>query len=219
MGQKAQPAALPTQLPQADTGRTLYFTMKRVSSFRASLVRAASWIAAASSCLAFAAPVQEPAQTDGLSSSAEYIAGFVRYVHWQDEERLQAWNVCIVGSLPAEQDRAYADRLVRGKPFKVHRLDAEDPLGECQVLDLTAVDAGTARKLLARARHLPILAVGSGGAFCSAGGQICLHLADSPANDRQKFEVNISAMREAALGVSARLLTLGTSRTASKDTP
>ncbi len=190
--------------------------MKRVFSNRGGLFRAAFWIAAAalpwppSACRA-------QAQTDGLNSSAEYIAGFVRYVHWQDEERLDTWNVCIVGDLPVEQDRAYADRIVRGKPFKVKRIDADATLNDCQVLDLTAAATDTATRLLTRARHLPILAVGSGASFCTAGGQICLHLASRAPADRQKFEVNISAMRDAALGVSARLLTLGSSRTAGKD--
>ena len=192
--------------------------MKRVLSICAGLCRAAFGIAAASFlCLSTAGRAQ--AQTDGLNSSAEYIAGFVRYVHWQDEEHLETWNVCIVGNLPTEQDRAYADRIVRGKPFKVRRIEADATLNDCQVLDLTAADADTANRVLARARHLPILAVGSGAAFCTAGGQICLHLASHSSIDQQKFEVNISAMRDAALGVSARLLTLGSSRTASKDAP
>lgn len=184
---------------------------------RAGLRIAFWWAGAALLCLPLAGRAQT--QADGLSSSAEYIAAFVRYVHWQDEERLEAWNICIVGDLPAEQDRAYADRLVRGKTFKVRRIDTDTPLADCQVLDLTAADTATAAKLLTRTRHLPILAIGSGAAFCSAGGQICLHLGERPAQDRQKFEVNISAMRDATLGVSARLLTLGTTRTADKDVP
>ncbi|HEX7914998.1 YfiR family protein [Rudaea sp.] len=175
-------------------------------------------MAAALACAATHA-VGVEMQADGLSNSAEYIAGFVRYVHWQGEEQLHAWNICIVGNLPAEQDRAYAGRIVRGKPFSVRRIDAEATLADCQVLDLTAVDAATTDKVLARARRLPILAVGSGSGFCSSGGQICLHLDGAAAADRQKFEVNVSAMKEAALGVSARLLTLGSSRTASKGVP
>jgi hypothetical protein len=188
-----------------------------LSLLRACLIHVAAWSAAALSCAAFAAGAE--AQADGLSNSAEYISGFVRYVHWQGEERLSAWNICIVGELPAEQDRAYAGRLVRDKPFSVQRIDAEAPLADCQVLDLTAADALTTDKVLARARRLPILAVGSGSGFCSAGGQICLYLDRAQAADRQKFEVNISAMKQAALGVSARLLTLGSARTASKGVP
>ena len=187
---------------QAHTGRT-FLRMTRTFLLRTGLFRNLLWIAAVVLlCPPPAGRAQDRAQADGLSTSAEYITGFVRYVHWQDEERLEAWNVCIVGNLPAEQDRAYADRIVRGKPFKVRRLDGEAPFGNCQVLDLTAVDAATANRLLDRARHLPILAVGSGSNFCSSGGQICLHLGSHQTVDRQKFEVNISGMREAALGAT-----------------
>jgi len=192
-------------------------TMTSGFSFRALLFRVATSAAALPLCATSA--IGAEAQPDGLSNSAEYIAGFVRYVHWQGEERLHAWNICIVGNLPAEQDRAYAGRLVRDKPFSIHRIDAEASLADCQVLDLTAADARTTDKVLARVRHLPILAVGSGSGFCSSGGQICLHLDGTQVADRQKFEVNVSAMKEATLGVSARLLTLGSSRTASKGVP
>ncbi|MBS0515903.1 MAG: YfiR family protein [Proteobacteria bacterium] len=183
----------------------------------ACLIRITAWAAAALSCAGIACGAE--AQTDGLSNSAEYITGFVHYVHWQGEDRLPAWTVCIVGDVPVEQDRVYAGRIVRGKPFAIHRIDAEAALNNCQVLDLSAADAATTDKLLARVRRQPILAVGSGSGFCTAGGQICLHLGGAPAAEQQKFEVNISAMREAALVVSSRLLTLGSSRTAGKDTP
>lgn len=194
--------------------------MKRTFSLPTGLVRTTLWIAAALSlCAPLPGRAQGQTQTDGLSTSAEYIAGFVRYVHWQDEERLDAWNICIVGNLPSEQDRAYANRVVRGKPFKVRRIDAEASFADCQVLDLTALNTAAANRLLERARRLPILAVGSGSEFCSSGGQICLHLGNHRPVDQQKFEVNISAMRDAALGVSSRLLTLGSSRTAAADGP
>lgn len=179
-------------------------------------MRAAAWAAAALLC---PQPAVAAEVTDGLRTSSEYIVGFVRYVHWQGEDRFAAWNVCIIGSVPSEQDGAYADHLVRGKPFAVRRIDGEAPLGGCQILDLTVSDAATATRLLARARHQPILAVGSGSAFCSSGGQICLYLDGKGPAEQQKFEVNISAMREAALGVSARLLTLGSARTAKRDSP
>lgn len=184
---------------------------------RARFLRIAANMVAAIACLPFAAHAQT--QADGLNSSAEYIAAFVRYVHWQDEERLPAWNICIVGAVPAAQDGFYSDRLVRGKPFSVHRIQDDAALSDCQVIDLTAADAQTVARTLERSRHLPILAVGSGSGFCSSGGQICLHLGDAAPGERQKFEVNISAMKTAMLGVSARLLTLGSARTADKGTP
>lgn len=190
--------------------------MNRVHPFCTRLFQAVAWAVVVLSCRQ---PVNAAEVTDGLRNSSEYIASFVRYVRWQGEERFAAWNVCIVGSVPAEHDGAYADHQVRGKPFAIRRIDEDAPLTGCQVLDLTASDAATASRLLARARHQPILAVGSGAAFCSSGGQICLHLDSKNPADQQKFEVNISAMREATLGVSARLLTLGSARTAARGSP
>lgn len=203
------------QLKRAGAQRTFRYTMTGGFSIRTGFSRALAWAAAA--CLPFAAHAQAPA--DGLNSSAEYIAAFVRYVHWQGEERLAAWNICIVGALPVAQDSFYADRFVRGKPFNVRRLGSDAVLTDCQVLDLTAADMQTAAKMLERTRRLPILAVGSGSAFCSSGGQICLHLGGAVPAERQKFEVNVSAMQSAALGVSSRLLTLGSVRTANKEVP
>lgn len=190
--------------------------MNRAHFFCGGLFRAAAWAAAILACLHSAASAEV---TDGLRNSSEYIAGFVRYVQWQGEDHFASWNVCIIGSVPVEHDGAYANHLVRGKPFAIRRIDADAPLSGCQVLDLTASDAETAARLLARARHQPILAVGSGSAFCTSGGQICLYLDGKGPAEQQKFEVNISAMREATLGVSARLLTLGSARTAAKGSP
>ncbi|HEY1075887.1 MAG TPA: YfiR family protein [Fontimonas sp.] len=160
---------------------------------------------------------QVPMPAEGLSTSAEYIVGFVRHVRWSDEERLPAWRVCIVGELPREQERAYAGRIVRGKPFAVLHLETDDPLGDCQVLDLTTVSSTRAQQVLSQVRGQPILAVGTGAEFCSAGGQICLHFASDGAQSRRKFEVNLSTIKESKLQASARLLTVGTVRAGSEE--
>lgn len=152
---------------------------------------------------------------DGLGTSAEYIVGFVRYVHWDGEDGAEAWHICIVGNVPVEQDRVYADEIVRGKRFVVRRVAADDALANCHVLDLTAVDATTSTTMLLRTRHLPILSVGSGSEFCSEGGQMCLHMTDRS----QKFEINLSAVKESGLNVSARLLMLGAGHSAPQGNP
>lgn len=152
--------------------------------------------------------------SSGLSTSAEYIVGFVRHVHWQSESQLQAWRVCIVGELPQAQERAYADRIIRGKPFAPGRVDPDADLGACQIVDLTAVDIGTAERVLQRLRKVPIMSVGLGSEFCSAGGQFCLHLGEGSAGASRSFEVNLSTIRESSLQVSARLLTVGSVRSA-----
>lgn len=180
--------------------------MVRNSAFCAGLLPATATMLA---CWAGFGGAQVPAASAGLNTSAEYIAGFVRHIRWPAESQLSAWRVCIAGDMPRTPERAYVGRIVRGKPFTVEYVQADSPLGNCQVLDLTATSVEIVERLLARVRGMPILAVGTGAAFCSAGGQICLHLGDSGARLRQRFEVNLSTLKESALEVSARLLTVG----------
>ena len=159
-----------------------------------------------------------PTRADGLNTSAEYIIGFFRYVQWPDEERLPAWNVCYVGELPQEQGRIYAERTARNKPISARSISADAPINDCQVLDLTTADIKTAKRILARSRLLPILAVGSRSDFCSIGGQICLNLNSVGVKGLPKFGVNLSTIRESKLEISARLLTIGQIRAGAEDT-
>lgn len=176
-------------------------------------------LAAAMACWAASGSAQSSMPSDGLSTSAEYIAGFVRHVRWKAEDQLPAWRVCVIGDLPHDQASAYADRTVRGKPFTVSYLEADALLSDCQILDLTAVDIKSVKQVLLRIRKMPILTVGAGSGFCSSGGQICLHLGDDGSRSRQKFEVNLSTIKESALEVSARLLTVGSVHAMSENAP
>lgn len=148
------------------------------------------------------------AQCAGLATSAEYIVGFVRYVHWDREDQADAWQICVGAGVAPESDRAYAGQMVRGKRFAVRRVAHSDDIATCHVLDLTGADAASEAALLWKAQHLPILTVGRGSNFCGLGGVLCLRLGDP----EQKFEINLSAVKESGLNVSARLLMLGSSR-------
>lgn len=157
------------------------------------------------------------AAADGLDTPSEYIAGFFRYVQWPDEEHFPSWTVCLVGKLSPEQTQFYAGRSARGKPFTVRGINADAPINDCQVLDLTSSDIKTAKRVLNRSRQMPILTVGSNREFCSIGGQICLHLNTDDAKRQPKFEVNLSTFRDSKLEVSARLLTIGQIRGPNED--
>jgi hypothetical protein len=146
---------------------------------------------------------------------AEYIAGFVHYVRWQDESAVVAWSICIVGESPGAAERTYADASAHGKPLRMRTLTAAAQIGGCHVLDLTALDLAQARVYLVAARNRPILSVGRGADFCSAGGLVCLH----PAGAARKFDINLTAVTESGLQVSSRLLTLGSARPMSAEPP
>ncbi|HEY8010913.1 MAG TPA: YfiR family protein [Rudaea sp.] len=155
------------------------------------------------------------ARSAGLASSAEYIVGFVRYVHWDHEEDVVAWQVCVGDGVAPQTDRAYAGQMVRGKRFAVRRVTLNDDVSTCHVLDLSGADAASEAALLRKANRLPILTVGHGSNFCSLGGVLCLRLGDP----EQKFEINLSAVKESGLNVSARLLMLGSNRFGATEGP
>ncbi|MGH8123276.1 MAG: YfiR family protein [Rudaea sp.] len=144
-----------------------------------------------------------------MTTSAEYIVGFVRYVHWNRENDIAAWQICVAAGVTPRSDRTYAGQMVRGKRFAVRRVAArDDEVSTCHVLDLTGTDAVSTAALLRKSRRLPILTVGNGTNFCDLGGVLCLRLGEPG----QKFEINLSAVKESGLNISARLLQLGSSR-------
>jgi hypothetical protein len=170
-------------------------------NFRARLCLLVSALALASGSLA-----QAPS-SGGLGTAADYIVGFVQYVRWPAEESLASWQVCVAAPL-ADKAAAYAGRTARGKPFAVRAIAAGDTLVDCHVVELMDASEADARRLLERARHLPVLTVGDGERFCSAGGIACLRLREGAGG----FEINLSAVQQARLVVNAQLLMLGRKR-------
>lgn len=148
------------------------------------------------------------AQSASLTTSAEYIVRFVRYVHWDGEDKAEAWRICIAPGVPLDLDRIYTGEIVRGKKFAIRHIVSGDAISTCHVLDLSGADAASEAVLLQRVRHLPILTVGRDSKFCSEGGQVCLHLSGG----EQKFDINLGAVKDSGLNISARLLMLGASR-------
>lgn len=144
------------------------------------------------------------AQSSGLNTSSQYIASFLSYVHWPDEERIPIWTICIVGSLPSGEELEYANRIARGKRFVAQRLSEGASTLGCQVIDLTAAKPDVVQHIILEVGRRPVLMIGNGSEFCSAGGQICLHPVDAPTG----FGINLSTMHETGLTVSSRLLRL-----------
>ena len=131
----------------------------------------------------------------------EYISGFVLYVRWPGDDTIKTWQVCVPGERPG--DAQYAGLRVRERPFEIRVVKPGDALGGCQVLDLTAADPAAAAALLKNSQgRNGLLTVGNGRDFCSAGGQICLHLEEA----RGGFEVNLSAIKNAGFLINAKLL-------------
>jgi YfiR/HmsC-like len=149
--------------------------------------------------LALAMPGLAPAAPP---TPQEYINGFLLYVRWPDEAAISVWQICVAAPASAS-DTQYADLVVRERKFAVRHVTPGDALGDCHVLDLTAVDAAATLAFLKSAQPLRgLLTVGDGKDFCSAGGLICLHLHEPHGG----FEVNLSAVKNAGFIINAKLL-------------
>ncbi len=165
-------------------------------------------------CAGSAHAQDTPTESRALGTPGEYILGFIQYVRWPGEERITAWQICM-SSPAADRAAAYGSRTARGKPLAVRQVAASDSLAECQILDLTDASAASAKAMLARVRKQPVLTVGETPAFCTAGGVVCLRARESAGG----FEINLSAVQEAGLGVNAQLLMLGRRRQAASGGP
>lgn len=148
-------------------------------------------------------------------TTSDYIERFVQYVRWPAERADTPWHVCSA-SASASKEADYVGRSARGRAFRMTRVAAPDTARECQILDLTGSTLADAQHFLDAVRGAPVLTVGTGAAFCGAGGIVCF----MPTGPRP-FEINVSAVKRAGLVVNARLLDLGRGRSAQArgDTP
>lgn len=147
-----------------------------------------------------------PARASSTALSADRLAGFIQYLRWPGEGELRRWQVCVAVPDPALPEGELL--TARGRPVFVRAVRAGESPDGCQILDLTGLPPADIRAFLERARRLPVLTIGDGAAFCSAGGTVCMR---SPAAGGG-FEVNLSALQEAGLNANAQLLMLGRRR-------
>jgi len=191
-------------LPVSMRAALLDFTMRNPHPRRSGRVFAG--LVGVAICLACAGRVQAQDPVADSAGPGSYLLGFIQYVRWPAEESIAAWQVCT--SAAPGRSAPYSGRTARGKPVAVRPVASGDSLAGCQILDLTDAPSESAKTLLARARKQPILTVGEDAAFCTAGGVVCLRAGDGSGG----FEINISAVQEAGLRVSAQLLNLGRKR-------
>jgi hypothetical protein len=138
----------------------------------------------------------------------EAIFGFIQFVRWPLEEQRGEWRVCQPrGGITPGSDLVI--KTARGKAVALVPITDRSQVRGCEILDLTSIAPEQARGYLEAARTWPILTLGSGEAFCSAGGVACTRVPGARANG---FEINLSAAQQAGLKISAQLLMLGRRR-------
>jgi hypothetical protein len=140
---------------------------------------------------------------------AAFIFHFAQLVDWPSETRTGAANslfLCTIGDDPFQGalESTVAGKAIGDRILRVLHLKQADDMQACQVLFLGKAQSKRIPMLLAKLDNAPILTVGEGRGFLSAGGMICFLLEDN----NVRFGINLDAAAAAKLKIGSRLLIL-----------
>jgi YfiR/HmsC-like len=154
------------------------------------------------------------AQSSQLSDydvKAAYLFNFGRFIDWPangDAAKSSFFAICILGRDPfgPNLDRMLSGQTVNGKKITVKRISSPHESEGCQVLFLSAEEAGQLKQIIAALDDHAVLTVSDMPQFSQQGGMIQFVLEQN----RVRFEVNLTAAQRVGLAPSSELLKVAT---------
>jgi hypothetical protein len=115
--------------------------------------------------------------------------------------------ICIAGANPfGEALAALSGKTVESHPVEVRHIPMATSLDPCHIVFIGRAEQGRFKTVLAKLAFRPILTVSDIGDFAQAGGMIGL----VEAEQRIRFDINLTATQQANLKLSSQLLKLAT---------
>ena len=139
---------------------------------------------------------------------AVYLYNFAKFIDWPPgAEKNSPFTVCVLGRDPfgSVLDETLAGDSV-GSRKPVARRIASAAETKCEILYISASEAGRVKQVLASIDKPGILTVSDVPDFTANGGMIQFVLMDN----KIRFEVNLAAAEKAGLTVSSQLLKVAT---------
>lgn len=148
-----------------------------------------------------------PFQVSELSIKAAYLYKFASYVEWPADTQADAMTPFMIGvlgsdSLADELARITVGRTINDRSISIRQVEADEPLGDLDILFVGERDQKRLDQLLLPARELPILTVTDTDGAMSAGSIINF----TTEKQRVRFEVSLAAAEQSRLKLSSRLL-------------
>lgn len=136
---------------------------------------------------------------------AAYLYQLVNFVDWPEDGGDRPLRLCILGEDPfgAAID-VIAGKEVRGRPLALERLASAEGMESCHLLFISASEAGELGGILDHLAGASVLTVGDSKDFAESGGMVGFVVKA----DKLRLEVNLGAVQEAGLKISAKLLEL-----------
>ncbi len=138
---------------------------------------------------------------------AVFLFNFAQFVKWPDSVFAKNNSPLIIGILGKDPFGNYLDQTVKGEKIKGHpllvkRYQDENEIGPCQILFINPPSEDQLKQILDLLKGRNILTVGDSPSFAQAGGIIRF----LTVNDKIRFQINLTAAREAELNISSKLL-------------
>jgi len=175
-------------------------------------LRSGILFAAALCLLAGAAPGRAAGSAERLllaesqTSVAAIVWGIVSYTRWPAQP--EVLRACLAGhSAHADTLRRSADWLGPERRSLVRQLaPGENPAEVCDLVYAGELAPAARTHLLNQLAGTPVLTIGEGAGFCSAGGMFCLEQDGSTAGAR--FSANLDAISRSSLRINPQVLRL-----------
>jgi hypothetical protein len=150
---------------------------------------------------------------------AAFVFNLTKFVQWPETTFAGARTPIVLGIVGDDPfggtlSRIVEGQVVQGRPVTIRRYRFGDDLRRCQVLFISPSDRPRVPQILASLQGASILTVSDTEGFLNAGGMMRLVMEGS----RVRFFVNLDAVAQAKLQISARLLALarGVNRSGSR---
>ena len=178
----------------------------------AGAVRQGLAIIAALAALLLVAPLDAQAPPPAPSPSAgeyelkaAYVIRMGRYVEWPDARSSGEFQVCVTGTDPFGPllAREAGGQQIGGRPIVIRRVPRARDARRCHVLYVGPASAQEdLDEVLSAVRDADVLTISDQSRFAVRGGMVQF----VPRDGRVRFEVNLDAVRNAGLRMSADLL-------------
>jgi YfiR/HmsC-like len=147
---------------------------------------------------------------DEYAVKAAYLYNFAKYVEWPPEAFVSLdapLLICVAGDNPfGGALDTLSGKLVESHPVVVRATPTAASFDKCHIVFISRAEQGRFKPLLTKLARLPILTVSDITDFARSGGMIGLTEADQ----RIRFDINLTVARQANLKLSSQLLKLAT---------
>lgn len=164
-------------------------------------------IAAVAACLLASRTLAIATAHTEYEVKAAYLYNFGRFVEWPQNSAASHENeftICVLGHDPfgPALDATISGEKIDGKNVVARRISKVEEAAGCRVIFITPTKGGQMKGILAALGNSGVLTVSDMPMFVDDGGMVQFVMTD----ERVRFEINLTAARQAGLNLSSELL-------------